>query len=201
MLKWIYFFSFSASISLNLYLLNTDVLVSDTLDTEEADFQTQRLDQLSMTQSSLKKQITPKLNKKNSHEQAKHKKKAIKEKVGDDFEKKYMAAQEKWKENLSEFLTHELQLDPQMEHTYQKIKSQRADAISKYFDDKKDLNPDLTYLYTIEDGIALGKLDEHYYHKMQDHLGTETFQRYLRFRKQFNQKMLESEDGHFMVDF
>ncbi|MAX67003.1 MAG: hypothetical protein QF441_15875 [Bacteriovoracaceae bacterium] len=194
------------SVCFNIYLLNTEVVVKDDLD---SDIIEPLDDHISVAQSALKKTKKPV---RNNSKKLKEIEKSffpnkdsneaeVSNKTESNFsEKDYENSQQAWKDTVTEYLEYELRVPFTSIQTYFDIQKQREQEISEYMAPKLQ-NTDETYLFTMEDNIEMAKINSKYLKRLQETLGEKAYREFINFRQKYNKKMIESGEGHFYIDF
>jgi hypothetical protein len=197
------------SVALNIYLINTEVIVKNDLDSDFMEMN----DEITIAQSAVKKpRIVIKNHKKNIEKISKD---LMPEKVTEvrdapeytedrypvDDQDQYQKSKEVWKENVTSFLDLDLELDVEQVESYFKLEKQREMEISSFMSPKIGEENDGPYLFTVEDNVALGKINEKYLKKLKTSFGDEAYTQYIKFRQNTNKKLIKSGDSHYFAEF
>ncbi|MFT6631041.1 MAG: hypothetical protein ACJAS4_000987 [Bacteriovoracaceae bacterium] len=197
------------SVALNIYLINTEVIVKNDLDSDFMEMN----DEITIAQSAVKKpRIVIKNHKKNIEKISKD---LMPEKVSEasdaseytedrypvDDQDQYQKSKEVWKENVTSFLDLDLKLDVEQIESYFKLEKQREMEISSFMSPKIGEENDGPYLFTVEDNVALGKINEKYLKKLKISFGDEAYTQYIKFRQNTNKKLIKSGDSHYFAEF
>jgi hypothetical protein len=197
------------SVALNIYLINTEVIVKNDLDSDFMEMN----DEITIAQSAVKKpRIVIKNHKKNIEKISKD---LMPEKVSEasdaseytedrypvDDQDQYQKSKEVWKENVTSFLDLDLKLDVEQIESYFKLEKQREMEISSFMSPKIGEENDGPYLFTVEDNVALGKINEKYLKKLKTSFGDEAYTQYIKFRQNTNKKLIKSGDSHYFAEF
>jgi hypothetical protein len=197
------------SVALNIYLINTEVIVKNDLDSDFMEMN----DEITIAQSAVKKpRIVIKNHKKNIEKISKD---LMPEKVSEasdaseytedrypvDDQDQYQKSKEVWKENVTSFLDLDLKLDVEQIESYFKLEKQREMEISSFMSPKIGEENDGPYLFTVEDNVALGKINEKYLKKLKIYFGDEAYTQYIKFRQNTNKKLIKSGDSHYFAEF
>lgn len=198
------------SVTLNIYLINTEVIVSNDLDSDLIELN----DEITIAQSALKKpKITIKNHKKViekiSQDLMPEKKNSPLEKTEVSEEKypaidgqdQYEKSKELWRESVTSFFDMDLQLDPRQIESYFKLEKEREAEISRFMAPKIGDENDGPYLFTVEDNVALGKINEKYLNLLKSSFGKEAYDEYIQFRQSTNRRLIKSGDTHFYAEF
>lgn len=208
--KYLLYGTLLSSLSLNIYLMNTEVVVSDNL-TEDDMVE----DELILAQSAIKKpsiQKSKNLNKAAQDIKGKILNTVPANVVEDDeapedfsdadYEKQYQESKNKWQEDMRSHLERDLGIDPDYVDQYFSMAMDRDREISQimqsHFDDST--NEKEPYVFTVEDNIQLAKINSKYLSKLKKIFGEEAYEDYVEYRNQSVRKMIESGSG-FMVEF
>jgi len=211
MFKKIFFYTIlSASVGLNLYLFTVEEKEIDNLDqTPEI-----KIDKIKLAQSAIKKsQMHANQKAKNikqikesillNQQESTEDKSEIKEAISPDYEQNYEKAKNNWNEEIRAYFEVDLGLMPEQVDKYIELARDREIEISKMMDEtfkKSDLNPDEPYLFTLEDNINLGKINQKYSIELRRIIGAEAYNQYVKQRNKMAMKMIK--DGHgFIVEF
>ncbi len=211
MKKFVYFTLLASSLGLNLYLLNTEVVVHNTLEDDIIEID----DEISVAQSALKiSKMKNKSHQKNlkqirkgfvpSETQRKESEAEVsveKEKRPQDYERDYEKAKEAWREKLSRYMEYELGLQSEQVERYFELGNERESAISNYLSPKMGKNAGEAYFFTIEDNVAMGKINEKYLNLLRQELGEDSYRQYIQYRQTHNRKAIEAGNADFYMDF
>ncbi len=198
------------SLSLNVYLLNTEVIVSNNL--EEDTFEVN--DEISVAQSAVKKEkkfkekhfqnirnikqdLLPEYKTKDAEKKTEY----LEDKVPDDYERDYEKAKVVWEEKVTEYLEMDLNLDSLQIDNYFALSKDREKAISDYITPKVEESSDRTYMFSLEDNIEIGKINERYLGRLKSTLGEEAYNEYVKYRRKHNKNSMSSSSGNYFVEF
>ena len=215
MVKYFLRASFIFSICLNFYLLSTshETIVSDDLDQaiyEEVN------DKISVAQSALKTKASKK---NNFHKQnmkiienellpekthsAKHDnlESTDESNTTERFHEDYERARGKWERDVSEFIERNLGLPMESVDAYLELQKQREKEVSEYMSPKLDSANGEAYLFTLEDNISIGKINEKYLTQLRANMGTEAYEKFIKYRQSYNREMIKSGDSPYFIEF
>ncbi len=210
MKKIVYTLMLAGSVGLNLYLLNTEVLVSNDLEDDILEID----DEISVAQSALlrKKNKTPNHSKnikdirnnflpetagKNKEGSALEESKKSRQ----DYDREFEKAKEEWKEKLTRYMEDELGLEPPQVDQYFDIGQEREGAITRYLAPKFENAKDGPYFFSIEDNVAIGKINEKHLKQLKVEMGEEAYEQYIEYRQEYNKKAMESGNADFFMEF
>jgi hypothetical protein len=205
----------TGSIGMNFYLLNSEVVVHNDLDSDLIEMD----DEISLSQSAIQKpKITIKKNKKHIGKIRKDflpedKTQEIKadSSSADDkldlkevtyIETNYEVGVEKWKNLLTEKFEIEAGLDSEIVDKYLSVSKARKKAIDDFMTPKfENLQKGETLFISMEDNIEISKINETYIKKLRKEIGEENYNLYKKTRKDFNRKSLEPNSDRFYIEF
>lgn len=213
----------SASVCMNVYLVNVEVVVKDELDQEAAE---PARDRISLAQAAIQKK-TKGASKNPLEKNDKNCEPEIVEKVvyrdrsfanepeelerGQFDENDYKRLSERygrsWQRESQNFFDYRLGLTPTQQEDYQKLKTSRESELAALIEKKKESDkgtlPDGSFILSPEEMIEMGKINQKYTAKLKNLFGQNAYQEYLSFREEFNRKIArESENGTiFSVQF
>lgn len=213
-MKKLFFYSLlTGSLGLNLYLLNSETVVKNDLDSDQI---IEKLDdEVSIAQSALKiekpkksqhkkniknirEDFLPEKSDKTSGEQNVNNEKTPEE----NFDMDYEESRNIWKEKAREYLEVELRLPAEDIDTYFNIQTEREKAIGEFMAPKfENMNPEEPYFLTVEDNVAMGKINEFYLSKLKEQMGKGAYKDLNTFRQKYNQKMIKEGKGHHFIEF
>jgi hypothetical protein len=201
------------SLGMNLYFLNSEIIVQNDLDSDLIEIEID--DKISMTQSAIQKpKITINNNKKQIGEIRKdflpedkseetEANNRIIEKENYDSQKaqiKYEEEREDWQNLITERLEREAGLEPEQVEKYFSIVDERRKAIDDYLSPLfKNIPEGETLMLGIEERVEMTKIDGIYLDKLKKTLGTEKYNLYRKFRKEFNER--DKKEKFFFVEF
>jgi hypothetical protein len=198
------------SVALNIYLINTEVIVKNDLD---QDFMEEMNDEITIAQSAVKKpRITIKNHKKNIEKISQDllpKTNSNKVEASDYTDEtypgkgpdEYQKSKDVWKENVTSFLDRDLNLQEEQVESYFNLDQAREFEISDFMGTKVGEHEDEPYLFTVEDNVALGKINEKYLNKLKASFGEEAYKQYIKFRQESNKRNMKNRDSHFYAEF
>ncbi|MEX0798033.1 MAG: hypothetical protein WD025_01225 [Bacteriovoracaceae bacterium] len=221
------FLLLSASVGLNVYLVNVEVIVKDDLDQEYVE---PANDRISLAQAGIQKnsgkavqkikakECEPKIVEKIVYKEreAREERELARDYRRDEFEQvenelseeEYRRLSERysqnWKRESQNFFEYGIGLTPNQQDDYERLKTARENEISRMIHEKKNNLPKGSQSFALspEEMIELGKINEKYTTKLKNLFGQNAYQEYLSFRKSYNQKILrESQDGMFAIQF
>jgi hypothetical protein len=203
----------TGSIGMNFYLLNSEVIVHNDLDSDLIEMD----DEISLSQSALQKpKITIKKNIKHIGKirkdflpedkaeeiKASNENIEIDEKEVTYINSNYEVGVEKWKSIISEKFEIDAGLDSEVVDKYFEISQSRQKAIDKLMNPKFENLPKGESLFiSMEDNIEISKINESYMNELRSELGEENYNLYKKIRKDFNKKSLEPNSDHFYIEF
>jgi hypothetical protein len=125
-------------------------------------------------------------------------------------EKKYQEESEKFykqaAQRIEEFLDVKVGLTPDQLDLYSFLKEQRAKDIDQFIkkrleEQQKDGNS--TLMLSMEDTIEIGKINQNYLNRFKKNIGPEAYERYRKFKREFNHEMASDPDNMFpfIVEF
>lgn len=213
-MKKLFFYSLlTGSLGLNLYLLNSETVVKDELDSDQI---IERIDdEVSIAQSALKlekpKKSQHKKNIKNIRENflpeksidSKEERKVNNDQTPEEnFDIDYEESRNIWKEKARDYLEVELRLPVEDIETYFNIQAEREKAIGEFMAPKfENMNPDEPYFFTVEDNVAMGKINEFYLSKLKEQMGKSAYKDLNAFRQKYNQQMIKEGKGYQFIEF
>ncbi len=62
-------------------------------------------------------------------------------------------------------------------------------------------NEDDPYYFTIEDNIAVSKINELYLNKLREKLGEEAYRRFMDYKNNYNKEMIKEGKGSYYIEF
>jgi hypothetical protein len=211
----ILFIALCVSVVFNIYLVKYEVVVTNDFDQQEQTLDKQVKDQVTIAQSSVKK---------NSHDCAPAAMATMSEETGnlakvkidetsgpkekldlssEQIQEKLEAKYRQWIEKSDQFFIDDLRLSPDQIARYRDLTLQREKDISDYFTQKHKSQEEgslESYLYTSEDTIFMGKLAERYENLLKENFGQENYQRHREFIKKHNGKM-KNDDFMQIIEF
>lgn len=205
------------SVGLNIYLLNSPVIVQGDLDEDLIE----PVDEVKLAQSSLKRVIP-------SHERVKHHNniQKIERKflpkdsdphikaedtadlipdVSNNYEQDYKQAKENWSRETTSFLELDLRFSVDEVTAYFSLMNEKEKAISDFLGELskgKELD-DKGFILNVEEGLEMAKLSKKYFDKLKAMFSGESFERYIEYKENYNKKILKnSNDGRtvFLMD-
>ena len=199
------------SVALNVYLINTEVIVKNDLDSDFMEMN----DEITIAQSAVKKpKIVIKNHKKNIEKISQDllpKKKKLKKESSEYTDEsypgkgpdEYQKSKEVWNENVTNFLDLELNLEEDQVESYFTLEKARDFEISDFMVTKMGQGEDeeTPYLFTVEDNVALGKINEKYLNKLKASFGEDAYDKYIKFRQESNKRNMKNRDSHFYAEF
>lgn len=188
------------SVGLNIYLLNSPVIVQEHLD---EDLKASSSDKIKMAQSALKRVASPKrevLYQRKELGPVKEKQ-SVKEEMLSDIDVEYAKQKESWQQDITSFFLNEMGLADEEIDSYFVMINEREKAISDYLAPKvRTLAKGQTYVLTIEDNIATGKINEEYLKILKASLGEEGFDQYQEFKESYNKSLIEKGTSYFLME-
>jgi len=197
------------SIGLNIYLLNTEVVVENNLD--ENTFQVN--DEIKIAQSAIKKAELS--NKKHKRNNRKIRKSFLPEDTSSPsvehtqektenavYEVQYQESLTKWDEKLNQHLELDLNLTPDEIQQFNSILKKRMTAINSYMEPiLREQDPEVGYMNTVEDNIEISKINITYSEYLKGFLGPVAYEAYANFRKNHNANEFQNGTSHVYVEF
>ncbi len=211
-MKWFFKIIFFGSLCLNFYLISKKQTIVETSNLEEDNI-LHSTDKVKTAQASVKKNIknTSKktdLEKKNQElditeepNLALTEEEKIEE-IKKDYEAEYKKAQKSWQNKASLFLEEGLGYSHQYAEDYFYLQTERNKAISEYMAPfMESENEDDPYYFTIEDNIAVSKINELYLNKLREKLGEEAYRRFMDYKNNYNKEMIKEGKGSYYIEF
>ncbi|MAZ48475.1 MAG: hypothetical protein CME65_07925 [Halobacteriovoraceae bacterium] len=124
--------------------------------------------------------------------------------VKEEFRFDEQAARESmktWKRESRAFIERDLGLDAEVADLYLEVREQRRRAIDAYFEPRMSEDIDEVYVWSIEDGIELAKINERYLNKLKEGMGEENYRAFSKFRQKNNRKNMENREGSVWIEF
>ena len=203
--------AFVGSIGLNVYLLNSEVVMHDDLDSDIIEID----DEISLAQSALQKKVI-KIDK-NGKQINKIRKDLFPESntnnkstelviESDDIEVNkeinIQANNLKWKDAIAEKFELDGNLSSKLTDKYLSIRNDRQKEIDLLLSDKfKTLKETETLFLSMEDNIEISKINEKYLNLLKETLGDKAYNLYKKAKVNFNKNSLEPNSDTFFVEF
>lgn len=207
MLKYVFTFIFGLSICLNVYLLNSEVLVTNSLESPLS--HTGFADKVSISSSALDKS-TQKINAEDaqqvliekSAEKMNSKKPSDTENLEAQFD--YEEAKKNRSASVKKFFYHSnYNLISQFED-YQKLSEEYEDALSAIYNNKKpyiDSEGRTIFWNELEDDIRRGEITAKYLQKLKAQLGAEGYEEFQAFKDMHNRKAFQANKFGNLITF
>jgi hypothetical protein len=125
-------------------------------------------------------------------------------------EKAYQEESEKFfkqaHNRISEFLEVKIGLNPEQIELYESLKEGRSKEIDEFIKNRmEELKKDgeTTMFLSMEDTIEIGKINQSYLKRFKSSIGSEAYERYRKFKREFNQEMANDPNNMFpfIVEF
>ena len=203
--------AFVGSIGLNVYLLNSEVVMHDDLDSDIIEID----DEISLAQSALQKKVIKidkngkqinKIRKDLFPESNKNNKSTELVIESDDIEVNkeinIQANNLKWKDAIAEKFELDGNLSSKLTDKYLSIRNDRQKEIDLLLSDKfKTLKETETLFLSMEDNIEISKINEKYLNLLKEILGDKAYNLYKKAKVNFNKNSLEPNSDTFFVEF
>ena len=197
------------SVAFNLYQMNSEVTVTDSLVSECEKPQ----DKIKLTQAAVEKlpktnNLKTELAEKKLSEVSKPETltKPQNEKTNEElakaYEKDYKKGQKQWRDEASKYLIENLGLNSQYIDDYMEIREAREQEISEYLAPifEKSKNDD-TYFLSTEDSVSIAKINDFYLTKLKESMGDKAYNEFSKFKRSYNKKMVKEGKGHYFIEF
>lgn len=200
------------SVGLNIYLMNVEVVIKDDLDNEMI---MPMDDEISLAQSGIQKpakklaakvECEPKI-----IEKIVYKEKAPEEKeeieIKSSNKKAPMDIKEvhaNWFAESNEFFENRLALTADQVASYYDLKTRREQEINGYIMPKMEESREqgqAVYMFTAEDTIAIGKINQRYLEKLKEAFGDIAYQEYQQFKSTYNQRLIHNDNSSYTIEF
>ena len=107
-----------------------------------------------------------------------------------------------WRRDSRAFIERDLGLDSQVADLYFEVREKRRKEIDEYFEPRmNDLQQDQTYIWSMEDNIAISKINERYLNLLKSGMGKSNYEAFKKFRQRNNRKSMENREGAVWIEF
>lgn len=106
-----------------------------------------------------------------------------------------------WQKESRAFIERDLGLEAGVADLYFEIRDKRRNAIDEYFEPRMSNLGDEPYVWSIEDNIAIAKINERYLNLLKLGMGEENYRAFSRFRQKNNRKNMENREGSVWIEF
>lgn len=223
------FLMLSASVAMNVYLVNVEVVVKDELDQEYAP--NPEKDQITIAQAGVRKDKNGNLGKKQSAKKPKKEECSPKvvEKIvyktapeqssepesqalrtitendlesmsNDQMRELAQDYREDWRKKSKEFFEYRLGLSPSQQSDYERLKLAMEDEIAQMFQRRGDVENEPRVM-TPEEMAQMGRIHEKYADKLKTAFGPAAYEEYISFRQRYNRGLAQESRGMFGVNF
>jgi hypothetical protein len=206
------------SLGFNVYLLSIETVIEDNFD---SDLPGDVNDAITLAQSSVeKKSVTTNCDNNtikdndsvllDEHVGKKHIENKITDVKNESEEtassKAFDRIQQKWFENSNEFFEQELGLSNDQIAQFHELKVQRTQELDDHIlprleEHRKANGEKVPYLFTMEDSIFMGNLNQRYMKRLKEVFGDYAFEQYQQFKTKFNQKLMAKKQNNMLIDF
>lgn len=212
MKKFIFGSLLIGSFGMNIYLMNSEVVIHDEFDDEileEID------DEITLAQSAIQKIErgnfrSPTITEKPKIAESRPLKDVInsstKEKAEQfdeyDYSKQLEQVRSDWNRKLMDVLITDLKISEDVLVDYQEMQKNLRKETDNFMQPLlENYSSDEPYFFTIEDSVAISKINEKYIDKLKKLLGDAGYQLYKKTRIEYNKKMIEQEKFQYNIDF
>lgn len=109
-------------------------------------------------------------------------------------------AKEVWRKKVSDFMQIELALDNNTIDQYLQLAQKREQMLSEFMQKRMEENGGDQIFYTLEDLVAENQINVKILAELKSMLGVEGYERYKKFRNDYNQKIIEGGEGFFLIE-
>lgn len=107
-------------------------------------------------------------------------------------------SQEKWRENITDFMISGLNLRDNDVDQYFEIKNARDRELSQFLTER--VKSQGSFIYTLEDMVEENKINEKYLNQLKSLMGDQGYESYKAFRDLHNHQMIESQQMHSLIE-
>lgn len=109
-------------------------------------------------------------------------------------------AEQAWKRKASDFFAVELGLDGQTIEEFFQLNIEREKELNAFMRSRITENGGDQFFYTLEDIVNENKINERYLNKLKSMLGPQGYKDYKTFRNRYNQQIIESGEGFYLIE-
>lgn len=218
------FLMLAASVSLNVYLVNVEVVVKDDLDQEYIERPSR--DHISIAQAAVEKddksesrekaECSPKVVEKIIYKErepeptSRARSNSLREITENDLDsiskdKMQELAQahlEDWDKKSKNFFEYRLGLSPSQQNDYERLKVEMEGEISSMLQQNTPQGESLEgRMISSEEMMRMGRIHKKYADKLKNAFGPSAYEEYISFREGYNRELARSSRGAFGVNF
>lgn len=113
-------------------------------------------------------------------------------------EEELVEAQERWREDISDFFVEDLELRERDVDQYFAIKDARDKELSKFLTER--IKSQGSFIYTLEDMVDENKINERYLKELKALMGKRGYENYKAFRDKHNREMIQNNKTHSLIE-
>lgn len=109
-------------------------------------------------------------------------------------------AKEAWNQKATDFLGTNIGLSDDQIQEFLQLNTNRLKELDEYMRNRMESNGGDQFFYTVEDIVDENKINIKYLIKLQALLGADGYEQYKEFRNEYNQSVIDSGHGFFLID-
>lgn len=209
-MKTALFLLLGASVAMNIYLVNVEVVVKDELDQEAPETYQSSVDSISIAQAAPQKQecetkVVEKIVEKIVYKKSAHREEPLPEKVDrlgkEETERLVSEYRNEWKKKSQEFFDYRLGLSASQQEEYHSLKEMMEKEISQMLKNEAGVKEGEGHMLTSQEMVKMGSIHEKYEGRLKAAFGDQAYNEYIRFKDDYNKKLTQNGHGFFGIGF
>ena len=115
-------------------------------------------------------------------------------------EEEVQRAEQAWVNSAGDFLSASIGLREEEIRSYFKLSDDRNNELNRFIRERIEAKGRDQFFYTVEDIVLENKINEKYLSRLKGLLGQDGYDRYKQFRDEYNQKIIESGEGFYLIE-